>query len=80
MAEYDALEESGQMGRTVNEQAMYRRLEEKGRAIVSGQPERLKAMEAANPRLYKKFMTRYANCVRRAERNREPEVNIHLTN
>lgn len=69
MAEYDALEASGQMGRAVNEQAMYRRLAEKGRAIISGNPERMKAMQATSPGLYRDFLRRYRNCVKRAGDN-----------
>lgn len=69
MAEYDALEESGQMWHASNTEARYRALEEKGRAIISGNPERMKAMQATSPGLYSDFLRRYRNCVKRVGDN-----------
>lgn len=66
VTEYDALVASEQMGRASNTGARYRALEEKGRAIISGNPERMKAMEATNPGLYRDFQRRYQDCRKKA--------------
>lgn len=69
VTEYDALVASEQMGRTCNTEARYRALEKKAHDIISGNPERMKAMETSNPGLYRDFQRRYRDCRKKAGDN-----------